>query len=126
MPGGDRTGPAGEGPMTGRGAGLCGGYSSPGYASSPGRGGHFMSGRGGRGRGGRNQFCFTGMNAGGRGFQNFNAYGRRGFYRQSDFSADLELRMLKEQAESMQNEVLSVNERIKELESILAGQKEQS
>jgi hypothetical protein len=32
MPAGDRTGPAGTGPMTGRGAGYCAGYEIPGYA----------------------------------------------------------------------------------------------
>ncbi len=31
MPRGDRTGPAGMGPMTGGGAGLCAGYGVPGY-----------------------------------------------------------------------------------------------
>ena len=31
MPGGDGTGPAGMGPMTGRAAGYCAGYSVPGY-----------------------------------------------------------------------------------------------
>jgi len=31
MPGGDRMGPAGMGPMTGRMAGYCAGYSVPGY-----------------------------------------------------------------------------------------------
>jgi len=30
MPGGDRTGPIGAGPMTGRGAGYCAGYNMPG------------------------------------------------------------------------------------------------
>ena len=39
MPGGDRTGPMGAGPMTGRGAGYCVGYAVPGYANAmPGRG----------------------------------------------------------------------------------------
>jgi hypothetical protein len=33
MPGGDRTGPAGLGPMTGRGAGYCAGFDVPGYAN---------------------------------------------------------------------------------------------
>ncbi len=33
MPGGDRTGPWGGGPMTGRGAGFCGGFGRPGYAN---------------------------------------------------------------------------------------------
>ena len=31
MPGGDRTGPAGMGPMTGRVAGFCAGYPLPDY-----------------------------------------------------------------------------------------------
>jgi hypothetical protein len=33
MPGGDGTGPAGLGPVTGRGAGYCAGFSFPGYAN---------------------------------------------------------------------------------------------
>lgn len=53
MPGGDRTGPAGMGPMTGRAAGYCAGYSMPGFANAiPGRGFGFGRGRGfGFGRG---------------------------------------------------------------------------
>ncbi len=53
MPWGDRTGPRGLGPMTGRAAGYCAGYSVPGYAnpSVPGYGRGFGYGRGGRGRG---------------------------------------------------------------------------
>ena len=35
MPFGDGTGPRGQGPMTGRGAGYCSGYSAPGYAGPP-------------------------------------------------------------------------------------------
>ena len=31
MPGGDRTGPGGMGPMTGRAAGYCAGYQVPGF-----------------------------------------------------------------------------------------------
>ena len=54
MPWGNGTGPAGMGPMTGRGAGFCAGYSVPGYANPVGGGGYgFGFGRGGgRGRGG--------------------------------------------------------------------------
>lgn len=33
MPGGDGTGPAGMGPMTGRGAGYCAGSSAPAFAN---------------------------------------------------------------------------------------------
>lgn len=51
MPGGDRTGPWGAGPMTGRGAGYCAGYSVPGYLNT-GFGYGRRRGRGfGRGRG---------------------------------------------------------------------------
>jgi hypothetical protein len=49
MPRGDRTGPSGFGPMTGRAAGYCAGYPVPGFMN-PTRG--FGSGVGrGRGRG---------------------------------------------------------------------------
>ena len=69
MPFGDGTGPAGMGPMTGRAAGYCAGYSVPGYMNPiPGRGfwgrgrgfGWFGRGRGG-GRGWRNWYYATGL-----------------------------------------------------------------
>jgi len=53
MPGGDRTGPRGMGPMTGRAAGYCAGYPVPGYMNPyEGRGLGMARGRGG-GRPGR-------------------------------------------------------------------------
>ena len=52
MPGGDRTGPAGYGPRTGRALGYCAGYSSPGYTWGGGWGRGRGFGRGfGRGYG---------------------------------------------------------------------------
>ena len=48
MPSGDRTGPMGFGPMTGRGFGYCAGYPTPGFARGWGRG---MGGGRGWGRG---------------------------------------------------------------------------
>lgn len=57
MPRGDRTGPLGGGPMTGRGAGWCGSDDRPGYANA--RAG-FGAGCGGRGRGWRHMFYATG------------------------------------------------------------------
>ncbi|HEY41069.1 MAG TPA: DUF5320 domain-containing protein [Dehalococcoidia bacterium] len=55
MPFGDRTGPRGTGPMTGRGAGYCGGFGRPGYTNpTPGSGWFGFGWRGwgsGRGRG---------------------------------------------------------------------------
>lgn len=48
MPRGDRTGPAGQGPMSGRGLGYCAGYSSAGFTRGYGAG---MGWGGGMGRG---------------------------------------------------------------------------
>jgi len=42
MPFGDRTGPAGMGPMTGRAAGFCAGYPAPGYRNPGGIRGYFL------------------------------------------------------------------------------------
>ncbi|MFX0085206.1 MAG: DUF5320 domain-containing protein [Candidatus Hodarchaeota archaeon] len=53
IPRGNRTGPWGIGPRTGRGLGYCAGYPSPGYTKGPGMGlgrGYGWS-RGGRGGG---------------------------------------------------------------------------
>ncbi len=63
MPAGDRTGPRGEGPLTGRGAGTCGEYPAGSRTAVPGRGGSngFFSGRGGGGRGRRNRYYETGL-----------------------------------------------------------------
>ena len=57
MPGGDKRGPRGQGPMTGRGAGYCAGFDGPGFmAGDAPRGEGYGWGRGfggrGRGRGG--------------------------------------------------------------------------
>ena len=46
MPRGDRTGPMGQGPMTGRAAGYCAGYSVPGYSNPLGGRGFFGRGVG--------------------------------------------------------------------------------
>ena len=78
MPGGDRTGPMGAGPMTGRGVGLCAGYDVPGNMNpSSGRFGRgFGHGRGGGfgrgfqhgGRGWRHQYYATGVPGWARGY----------------------------------------------------------
>lgn len=61
MPFGDRTGPAGQGPRTGRGAGFCGGFGVPGFMNRGANQGLFGRGRGGRSRGWRNCFYATGL-----------------------------------------------------------------
>jgi len=96
MPGGDGTGPQGLGSMTGRAAGYCAGYQTPGFANP-------VVGRGfGRGRG-------PGPGQGfGRGF----AYP----YVPTTAPAQ-EADMLKAQAEGLSSALEDVNKRISELES---------
>ena len=64
MPGGDRTGPLGAGPRTGRGQGRCNGYKRSGFGNPAGafRGGYGFRNRG-AGRGWRNRFYATGTPA---------------------------------------------------------------
>ncbi len=62
MPWGDRTGPLGQGPRTGRGQGYCAGYDSPGYTRGTPAGRGYGFGRGWFGRGWGRGFGF------GRGF----------------------------------------------------------
>ncbi len=58
MPGGDRTGPFGLGPMRGRGMGYCAGFPQPGYMNPYFKGKFF--GRG-MGRGHRHWYYATGL-----------------------------------------------------------------
>ena len=51
MPRGDRTGPHGEGPMTGRRLGFCAGKERPGFDATPGNFGQGYGRRFGRGFG---------------------------------------------------------------------------
>ena len=51
MPRGDKTGPCGAGPMTGRGAGYCAGYNVPGFMNPTGGYGQGRGRRRGRGWG---------------------------------------------------------------------------
>ena len=60
MPFGDRTGPLGQGPRTGRGAGFCSGSAGPGSLNQGGGSGLSGQGRGG-GRRFRNWFRATGL-----------------------------------------------------------------
>ena len=100
MPGGDGTGPMGQGPMTGWGAGFCGGF---GRAGNPNRG----YGRGyGRGLGWRNRFCrriFPGWGFG----RNVPA----------PLTDQDELNLLKEQAEQLQQDLQQVKQRMDVLQS---------
>lgn len=109
MPRGDGSGPAGMGPMTGRAAGYCAGYSAPGFANPvPGRGMGYGYGRG--------------LGLGFRG-------GRR-FYPQAGYAYAVppampygavstpqqEVEMLRNQAQNLENTLGQINQRITELE----------
>jgi hypothetical protein len=132
MPGGDRTGPAGFGPMTGRAAGYCAGYSIPGYANPIGGRGFFGRGRGGfggRGRGYRNWYYATGVPGWARYNRGYPAWGQvpDNYYQDPDFQSQItpeqEIEILKNQAKYMQEDIDNVNARIKELESKSAEKK---
>ena len=114
MPRGDRTGPAGLGPMTGRAGGYCAGYSVPGYANPiSGRGRGFGFGRGlGRGRGMGRGFGWQGT---GYPYAYGNSYGAIPYT--PEMTLQQETDMLKGQSKAMQDEINAINERIKELES---------
>ena len=106
MPFGDRTGPIGQGPMTGRGAGYCAGYDVPGYANP----GGFGFGRGrGRGRG------FSRMHYG-------RALAPRWGWNAAPYapaapSKEEELDMLKGQADALKRSLEDIERRMQELET---------
>ena len=113
MPGGDGTGPAGAGAMTGRAMGFCAGYSIPEHANP-------IYGRGLYGRG-----------SGARGFGRGRGMGQRNWsramspypYPTQEISPEGEMGMLQNQAKLIQEDLTGINNRIKELENIAAQQK---
>ena len=129
MPGGDRTGPLGMGPMTGRAAGYCAGYNVPGY----------LNPIGGRGRGLARGFRGGG---GGRGFRRgfaspaFVSPYETGYYPYAEpmpmynapgapvMDSKQELEMLKNQSDSLAAALDDVKRRIDELESGAPEKKE--
>ena len=124
MPGGDGTGPAGMGPMTGRAAGFCAGFPVPGYANPVGGRGMGMGwGRGG-GWGRRNWFYATGLPGWARAGYGMPAYGGAagpyaygGVPFASGLTAQQELDGLKGQAEYLEDALDGIKKRIEELES---------
>lgn len=105
MPGGNGTGPMGAGPMTGRGAGYCANFATPGFAT-PARGGRFGRGMGmGMARNGR---------GGGFGFRNR-------FYAQTPVQQPVntgqEKDYLTHEAKALEEELAAVKKRLNELEN---------
>jgi hypothetical protein len=103
MPQGDRTGPMGQGPRSGRALGFCSGNDSPGNQKGFGGGMGRTSGKGkgmGRGRG----------------------FGRgRNFVNDADtpqmksVSKEDEIKLLKSQAESLEQSIKNIERRLNEL-----------
>lgn len=88
MPRGDGTGPMGIGPMTGRGAGFCSGFASPGYGYGF-----------GAGRGFRQMFYATGLHGWSRLCTQFN-----------------EKEFLKNQSKILENQLRDINRHLAEIE----------
>ena len=116
MPRGDGTGPMGMGSMTGRRAGYCAGYNTPGFANPvTGRGyGFWGAGRGnfGSGRGHRNMYYATGLPF----WARFGSvpYGAQSNIPQA--TPEQELDYLKGQAEYFKGALEDIKKRIDELE----------
>jgi Family of unknown function (DUF5320) len=117
MPRGDRTGPFGEGPMTGRAAGYCGGHAVAGFASRPtsqrygpglgiGRGPGRGPGAGG-GFGYRHRFYATGIP--------LSAYSSSGSGPTLDRNEEVAL--LKSESERLQSVLETIERRLAQLET---------
>ncbi|MGQ9493074.1 MAG: DUF5320 domain-containing protein [Anaerolineae bacterium] len=113
MPRGDRTGPMGLGPMTGRAAGYCAGYGVPGYMNpAPGRGfGLGLGGGWGRGFRWRHWYYATGLP----GWVRFG-YGPAWGWGVPSVTQEQETEMLKAQAKALQDQLDAINKRLAELE----------
>lgn len=105
MPGGDRTGPFGAGPKTGRGLGFCSGNTAPGWTYSRGMGLGGGLGRG-FGRGGRG--CFWGR---GRWFWPYYHP-----YVPQQMDEKWEKNALESEAEYLKNRLREIEKRLSELE----------
>lgn len=125
MPRGDRTGPMGDGPRTGRSMGYCSGYPVPGfmnpgvgygYAWATGFGRGWGRGLGlGRGRGWRRHWSYpyppTEFYPPIPGFRNpYDPWGA------SEIAPEKEREILKSEAKMLREEIAQVEKRLKELE----------
>jgi len=118
MPRGNRMGPEGRGPRTGRGAGYCGGYEVPGFANPAAGYGYGW----GPGRFYRTGF---GQGAGGHGWRHwFHATGRPGWARfgygpfweePAVVGREAELEALQQEAEWLKDRLELVQQRLEEL-----------
>ena len=125
MPRGDRSGPRGMGPMTGRAAGYCAGYATPGYMNpGPGARGGFGGQGYGPGYGGGGGY--------GRGWRHrnwYNATGQPGWMRfgaapgwappvpvSPEASGEAEVQFLSQQADWLKSQLENIQGRLNDLE----------
>lgn len=121
MPAGDRTGPMGMGPMTGRADGYCGGYDMPGYANPTFGRGFGLGWGGGWGRGWRwrNWYYATGVPGWAR-FGYGPAWVTPPVWAYGPYAGpptrEQEAGFLKAQAEWLQKQLEAIEKRVSELE----------
>lgn len=120
MPRGDRTGPLGFGPMSGRGGGFCAGFPVPGFMNPAGRRfwrrffglgrGGFGFGRGcfGFGRGWRWRYYATGLPFWARHFYPFDPT--------AEDEVELETKILSQEARLLKEELKAIEERLEQLQ----------
>lgn len=115
MPRGDRTGPAGMGPMTGRASGYCAGYDAPGYANPAPWRGFGMGWGGGWGRGRRWRIGYDAS-----GLPGWARFGAAPFWGYGPYfepiTEEQEIASLKAQAEWLTSQLEAVNRCLAELE----------
>ncbi|NLX19055.1 MAG: DUF5320 domain-containing protein [Desulfobulbus sp.] len=123
MPRGDGSGPMGMGPMTGRGAGFCGGAGAQEFTPAQQRGGLGRGGMGvGRGRGfagGGRAFCrrpFAQRGFRGSGLGMGWGYGPGSGMASFETDAGEQKQILKLQAENLQAKLDAINQRLAVLE----------
>ncbi len=126
MPFGDRTGPLGLGPRTGRAAGYCSGFGIPGYANPLSGRGWFGGGRGwgrdwfGGGRGWRHWYWATGLPGWARIGYGYPAFA--GYPYGVPLTAKEEMDLLKDQAKFFKQQLENIESRISTLEKAQEGE----
>lgn len=111
MPSGDRTGPMGQGPRTGRMLGYCSGYDAPGFSSNTGVRLRRSFGFGfGRGRS-------HGYGFGWRNMGQYNYPEPEKSINESEIGKEEQIRMLKAQAESLSKTLKDIEKRLSNLEN---------
>jgi hypothetical protein len=121
MPRGDRTGPLGMGPMSGRAAGYCAEFHTAGFKNRPlwqdfrfGFARNFGLGTRGGGYGWRHMLWATGLP----GWMRLGRYSAP----QPNTDASLERQALKSQAEALQSQLDLIKKRMSEIESANAAE----